>query len=214
MTVALTSFLKYVYASIPGVPRELAIDVIRESVRQFCKESNIWRESLATANIVATQDTYPLTLPVTDTKIASLLYVRYDNTILDIKTEDELDYEDPDWRKGLNGTPDSCVLLDPTTIQFNRIPETSVTSGLIIKASLMPNNDCTVAPAELYDDWHAGVVNGALSKLMLMPKQTWSDPNQGLLEEKYFKYRKSVCRITVKKGFTQKSSSVVQRRWV
>lgn len=176
MATALSSFLPYIVPYAPGVPRTVAQAKLLDAAIEFCERTLYMRQTLAAVDLVLDVDSYTLAPPADhDVVMATSLIVN--GNPIGPAAEERLDSIDAYWRTGISGTPSAWYQPTPTTIKFNRIPDATVTGGLLVEIAVKPTRDATTVDDELYTDWVERLAAGALWRLLSMRGVEWADEN-------------------------------------
>lgn len=191
MSVALRELYGEVLRYAPEAPGSLVTDVLRESARDFFTRSHAWRVPV-TFQLVADQDTYDLLTADEDNLLAPDFYnadgayyevdivswheVRYDDTPLQKRTIAATHRESP------RPTELFWGFENPTksSIRLIGVPSTDEDGeDLSVIVSVKPSRQTRVIlDDEMVDLYKDGIVNGAVARLMLIPRQPWSNPGQ------------------------------------
>lgn len=213
MTATIESFIPKVQPSVPGCPRALIIDHLRDAMIRFCEESTIWRETLPAIDIVLDEDEHTL-VPTNDTwTVTTVVNAMYNDVPIDQKTEEELDHIDYKWRTGISGTPFFYTLLAPNQFKLNRVPEASITGGLVVRVALKPLPTATTVSDTLFNDWRQQIAEGAKASLKAMSGKGWSDPAGAVTCAHNFTFGYTEARIRAQHGFGRKAISAKMRKW-
>ena len=168
----LAAYYDYVMPELPGITPQMLDFHIRQTAREFCNRTSVWRQALDAVDTVAGQATYTLTMP-TDAALVRLTRLSVNGELLWIDVEPK-DDEDPTYTR--NNAPFSLSNdLTQITLITEEIPEASVTDGLAMTAALQPTNAATTLPDFLLNQYVEAMRMGILYRLMLMPKKPWGD---------------------------------------
>lgn len=213
MTAALTEFITNVAPHVSGCPNSLIVDELRNAAIRLCEDSLIHREDIAPADITIGVDDYTITPPA-QTRVVTVLTLYHDEKPLNGYTEEELDHLDYGWRNGSIGPATGYTLLAPDRIKLNRVPEATITGGLVIKVALKPTETATVVDDVLYNDWQTALTNGALAELLMIPKKPWTDYALAKENATNFNFQIQRARARQSHGFQRKPISAKMRHWV
>lgn len=213
MTIAYTSYLKYVRPYVKDCPREVVINAISQAVYEFCQQTLIWRSSLTGIDTVVSQDTYTL-VPPASTRVILPIHVAYDEATVTPKTEEDLDAVDDGWRIAGNGKPIFYFCPTPNIIQFSRKSDTVITAGIVVRVAVKPTEASTGADDIIFNDWYHVIAEGAKGILMTMPGEKWSNQNQGMLSKKVFKDGIQRAKTIVKKGHSKAPTYARMKRFI
>ncbi len=152
-------------------------NAIKRSVIEFCSGSWIWRYLPDPIDVVAGESHYQLE-PPTGADVASVINVKHNTVPLDPRSTSWLDHEVPGWRT-IAKTPKYYTQVDSEEIILAAVPEVSLASGLTMTLALQPSQRATDFPRWIFNNYLYDLANGAISKLMMMPGQPWTDVANG-----------------------------------
>jgi|GEM_PF-5628456 len=172
MGTALSEMYQYMMPELPGCPKPLIIQHLRETIREWAYRTQAWEQDLNDIDIVDGTSDYELDSPVEDTEIAGLVHrpsddvgVHYDGRLLSPGVE-------------------YTIPVAKDVIHLVSAPVADLTDGLEITAVLTLANDATASsevPDRLFQDYRQTWAYGAMSRLMLMKGKKWSDKETGIL---------------------------------
>ena len=188
MATDISDWHKYILPYTPGAPKLLMTRTLRETLRDFCRQTEAWQETLTAIDVVASTQSYALTSSNGD--IAGVVWASYNDDAMDPTSEDQLDHESPEWRDGDEGTPDKYFVRNTRYIYLYPTPSSALTGGLDVIVALMPTDTATSVEDFLFDDFRDTIKHGALERLFDMRGQEWYDPIES--ERHGSKYRTGV----------------------
>ena len=167
--------LNLVLPEVPGCPISLAVHHLQMAARQFCADTEAWREKLDPINLVANDLTYTLT-PLYDAEVRRVIEV-WIRTAADVTAGDDgtlLTYDQYEF------DPTGSVLTLDDSIE----PQLAVTSGLVVKVVLVPylvtNVDSLATQggitATFLNYWAEPIMARSKSTLMRMVRTAWANP--------------------------------------
>lgn len=155
---------------LPDAPAELAERMLLRSFRELCRRANVWREELTIDLASSTDNLYPLQPSAGE--VVDIIYGELkDVGPLQPATAPQLFREDPQWRTR-GGTPKYYMRLGQESIQF--FPR-STTGTVYLTVSLAPTLNDSQIDDNVATEWDEVIMDGALSKLLSMPNQPWTD---------------------------------------
>lgn len=176
MATPLSSFLPYIVPYAPGVPRTVAQSKLLDAAIELCERSLYLRQTLSAFDLVLNTDSYVLA-PPTDHDVVMATSVIVNGNPIGPAAEERIDSIDAYWRTGISGMPSMWYQPSPTTIKFNRLPDETVTAGILVEIAVKPTRTATTVDDELYTDWVERLANGALWRLLSMRGVEWADEN-------------------------------------
>lgn len=160
---------------VPEAPDPLVVRVLRESAIAFCRNSTAWRHRL-TFDTVADQAIYTPTLPV-DASIAQVISGDTDNGPL-YCTSDLVNHYENEIR-GESGEPRYIERPKPTELRLTPAPNKSITGAVTAVLALMPTRTATTLPDAICEEYREPIIQGAVSKLFMLPNRPFSNPRDG-----------------------------------
>lgn len=160
-TTALSTLLPLV--QLPRCPQNIVLQALRRALRQFCMDTEVWRDELTQFASVADQADYDLTPEEDDVSIHRVILVELD--------EEEL--SEAYW----SYAPDGTLTIDPK-------PTTAGT--LDVSVVYMPLLDCAEAADWLVSRWGEAIAAKAAGDLKIDPQSAtdpvpWHDPTGAAL---------------------------------
>lgn len=150
---------------------------IKRACIEFCASSWIWKYLPDAMDITAGESTYDLEAPPA-TDISSVMSAEYNGVPLVHRGLDWLNAEIPGWRTTRN-TSKYFTQVDTEQIILAAVPQDTITGGLTLTLALQPSQASTGIPKWIANQYLYTLVDGALSKLMLMPGKPWTDQKTG-----------------------------------
>jgi len=192
-----SDWLNDVHPDVPGCPRVVAIDAIRQTVIRFCQESMLWRYNMEPLITQIGVREYELDYPL-ETRVVSVRAMSWNGKKLDEKSADALDAEDPTWRTR-KGQPNAYVFDDPNTIRLSHEPQSEyeLAATLILK----PTQASQTCGDILFEEYRKEIAAGAISMLMLMPKKPWTDYELATQKEAVFLTATSKAKVRASSAF-------------
>lgn len=168
-SVSYEVFLPDIQPRLMGAPKQVVLNAVRDAVIEFCDESGVLRRVLD-----------PVVIPAGETE-----------GDIDAPSGERICRVDSltDRDSGSEILQDSYSLID-TYIKLNH-PSTS-NLNLTPLVSVKPKRSTTSCDNLLYEDYHTGIVEGALSKLYLMAGREWADSKAA--DVSYNEFRKSIVK--------------------
>jgi hypothetical protein len=162
-------------ASDPSDP--VTENAIKRAVIECCAGSWIWRHIPDPIDVTAGEAVYLLE-PPTGSDIAVVMAAQFNTVPLDNRSTSWLDREIPGWRS-IRKTPKYFTQVNPEEIILAAVPDISMTGALTMTLALQPSQRASDFPSWIFNKYIYELADGALSKLMLMPEQPWTDIRNG-----------------------------------
>lgn len=153
-------------------------NAIKRTVIEFCGGSWIWKAFQDPVTVKPGVNTYDLD-PESGTDVTTVLSAELDGVPLGAKDLPWLNVNIPRWRS-VAGHVKYFTQTDTETIILAPVPDVSISKGLTVTLALQPNQKADGFPGWIYNQFIYALIDGAVSRLMLMPNKGWSDPGTGL----------------------------------
>ncbi|AEZ50870.1 hypothetical protein DC1_00052 [Burkholderia phage DC1] len=173
----LDDFLTKVLPFAPGCPEPTAFEHIRAAARDFCETTRLWRfddtfELGDDPNVMCTPQ---------DAVIHEIERCDFNGKKLDPASLDWLDDRYPDWRSETQlwtGQPQFFTQVCPDTVRV--VPAPLEQGSVKVWLRLKPSEDCEQLPDFLFREHGTLISWGALGSILMLPNQTFSNPNQAV----------------------------------
>lgn len=166
---ALSEFFPRLLPYVPGCSEPLAAQAVLDAAIQFCDDSLVIREPLASFNTTVGEATYTLTPPASQ-EISRILKVVVDDTELEgvlAEVVGELDDNNAFPTSFFTSRTDSALrlLLGPKPDKVYPV---------IVTVALKPTRTAATVQDDLFDRWADPIVLGALARIMAVPGQPFT----------------------------------------
>lgn len=169
-------------AADPSDP--VTTNAVKRSVIELCSGSWIWSSLPDPVDVSAGEQFYDIEAdPGTD--VTTVISAQFNGQPIESKSVQWLDRELPGWRVN-RSTPKYFTQIDTEQIILAGIPDSNITGGLTMTIALQPGHDSKSFPKWIFNQFIYTIVDGAVSKLMLMPNKPWTDLNVGSLKAQAF----------------------------
>lgn len=165
----LDEFLQHINLYAPGCAVPTAYFGIRQAAIEFCERTRLWRfeDYFEVRGDEAEAMFAPANSVVHDIERAW-----FNGEPLTPKTVDWLDVHYNGWRDGsLTGQPKFITQIEPNTLRIVPSAEGTVNVSLILK----PAQDADEVPDFLVDQYRAVIAYGALSHILVIPNQSFTN---------------------------------------
>lgn len=157
---------------------------IKRTVIEFCAGSWIWQIFMDPVSVIAGVNEYDLD-PETGADVSAVVSAELDGLPLKPRTAVWLNREIPRWRT-VTGTPKYVTQLNAETVILAPLPQESVRNGLMLTVAQQPSQKADGFPAWIYNQYADALINGAVSRLMLMTGRPWADAPNGVARKAEF----------------------------
>lgn len=187
----------------PGCPDMTLYFGLRQAAIEFCERTRLWRFDDEFA--VSVDDSKDIIAP-SGADIHEIEAVFFDGQELEPKSTSWLDGNMRGWRDGeLSGVPHYFTQTEPNTIRL--VPFMAGTVGLHVW--LKPSQDTEVLPDWMVDQHRETIAHGALARILLMPIQTFTNPELAMMFSN--KFQSKLDRLSAV-GFTGQQRAQTRTR--
>lgn len=163
------------------VPPETAIFAIKKATIELCEISNIWKENI-TLDIQEGVCDYPIDMP-DGLRLVSVDGIKVSSCNNCSSRGQEFfqqccgNFYRP---RRDNGVFFSCMgrnfaITKQNMVHVSELPNEDVCFGLTLVCYVKPTQAACEMPYELFEDWSDVIASGAKAKLLMMPKQPWTN---------------------------------------
>lgn len=170
--VLLSVFRRDVQPRVPEAPESVIDYYVLHACIDFCDYTHWVTYEHDPISLVEGQAAYDFTLP-DDNEIARIISAHVGTRRLVAYSEMALG-EVNTWRT-MEGDPQGFVQDDIHEIRLVPIPDADAADTLKLVMALKPTRTATVVNSDLYDIWGTVIAEGALAKLLALPRQAFTD---------------------------------------
>lgn len=174
----LDDFLPQILPYAPGCPVPVAYDHIRSAAIRFSERTRMWRESGSFA--MAADGT---AIVVSDgAELFEIESAKFEGTPLDPIAISVLNDQVLNWETADTGRPAYITQTTPNEIRVVPYAVGDVEYSVFIK----PSEDCVELPDWMVSQFRRCIADGALSEILILPGQNFSDPARaGFFEARF-----------------------------
>jgi hypothetical protein len=191
-----SDLLQFLEVELGGCPVPLLTQTLQKVGRQFCEDTEAWRETL-TFNRVANQADYVLT-PTWSAEI---------RRIISVKTHG--DTMNPDLHESwyeFEPSTNTLTMLSPAT--------DAQTDGMVVKIVLVPWLITQELEGWFMGRWANALINGTKAELMLMKNKSWTSLDRAPFFSQEYNKDVAKARIELSKSGKRKETQVYFKRFV
>jgi hypothetical protein len=163
---------------VPGAPDPVIDQAVVDAARELCRTTNGWRYELESSDLSKEGSLVVMSAPENTVLLRPYSVSYGDNGALAPMSREKLTRLNSRWRSDV-GDPSFYVFVAPDKLLLTPWPTTLVMRDLIVTVSLMPALGVTEIDDHLATRFSEHIRNGALARLFMMPKRSWSDPQLG-----------------------------------
>lgn len=165
------TLLPEVLPYVPGCPDQSCLRAIRNATIELCTRSLVWQVLSEQEQLSKGDDAYEID-PPDEAELVMLMEVYIDGREIRPIAPDQMRFVGVGPWPTSSGPPSSYI-ESGGTIRFVPLPDVSF--KIVTRAAFRPTLDSTAFDDSLYRDWWEAIRSGALSRLQMIPGQSWSD---------------------------------------
>ena len=170
---SLDAFSANIKLYAPGCADQTMYFAIRQAAIEFCERTRLWRHE---DEFSVTSDGCEAILAPNGAEIHEIEAVFFNGNQIEPATISWLDEHMRGWRSGqLSGIPKYFTQTEPNTIRL--VPQEAGTVGLHVW--LKPSQYADELPDWMADQYRETIAHGALGRILLIPNQSFSNPELG-----------------------------------
>jgi hypothetical protein len=192
---------------------------VKETVRDFCRDTGIWKQTLTRVSVVADTATYTLSTDSSNgaCEIAYIDDVKFKKTGADDDqfktltpfTRQEADnYDSGSWAFHTSNEPYKFYSNVSKQLILYPIPTVAATSGILPRVVVRPTDAATGCDPFIYVEFKKAIAVGAAAALMNMPNKPWSNAEMATFYGKQYKARRDEALQSVQTGFNRSKTQV------
>ncbi|GAA4647918.1 hypothetical protein GCM10023116_01800 [Kistimonas scapharcae] len=174
-----TEFLPDILPEAVGCPNPVAKRAIKNATIQFCDEAEAYIHRPDPLTPVANLPELEFSLPE-HTRLAKIHVLSYRSSALKPTSEMMLDSRAPGWQQEV-GTPQAFYQMSQRSARI--VPTPEKTEALTVQATLAlaPTQRAEGVDDDFADQYYETLIAGALSRILGMQNQPWSNPQQAMV---------------------------------
>lgn len=157
---------------VPGCPEPTANQALIDAAIVFCEDSLAIRSQLDRFNTVVGQSQYLLEAVESGEQVSRVMHVTFDGAPIEV-----IPYERVGVPPAVSGRPLAAYAVrDGADFYLTLWPTPDTVAPVDVVAAVRPNRNATQLSDDLLNRWSDAVIHGALSRIMSIPNQPFSDP--------------------------------------
>lgn len=208
MTILWTAFYDYIVPDLPGCPFAVADHALRLAAIAFCEQSMAWRYQHPDVTVIAATAEYAF-VPPAESVVHTITYAEFEGEAIETHAGESNIMID-DWHNQ-TGTPE-YVLGGYTGITL--VPTPDVAGTLTMTVVLKPSPTAIGVDDNVFNEYRAAIVHGALAMLMLSPKKPYSSPNLATYHQQQFTIAAGMAGMRQARNYTRAplQTAILRRR--
>ena len=173
----LTELVKDVQVIVPEVPKFVAERQLLRALRDFAEETRAWRVDIQVGTTASTATTDITSLLPTGTELVDIISMKNSagGAPVEPVTYAYLDENVSDWRGQEALNANWFVLEDNNVIRFVYTPSATEANKYYVRAAVKPLLTATAIDDRVVNKYDEVLVDGALGRLLAMPRKPWTD---------------------------------------
>lgn len=213
--VSLSLFMPMVMPYCPTAPEPIVMQNLRLAAREFCKDTRCWREVVT---IAVTENPVTLSTSCADATIVAIQSALFDGRVLEAVPFDQASLDSYMTKTGradsfTQDESDRFIIMPAevgTLIVSAYFAPSSGTKRRIGDDEIEPQNQ---VPHFLFNEHAEAIAHGALSRILSLPKQEYTDGNLAGYFGQQFRQAKGEVQAQVIKG-KQRAPIRTKPRWM
>ena len=216
MAVLYEDFLNNVLPHVPGCPEFAAVNAVRNAVIEFCEKSFILTRDHDPITVVEKVVDYDLE-PPTGYLVVKVMKAWLEHNPLDPLAPDFVRDAAVYNRlfssyQAAGSTPRVFLQKEERSISLWPVPEKKYSNGLTLRVALKPLRTSISVEDLIYEDYAEAIAYGALSRLLMTPKQAFTDVEMAAVNKGLFTQAINTARQRATHGHARANLSVQLRR--
>lgn len=221
-----SALIPEIMPDVAGAPIPLITRAIRESVREFCRQSTAYRQAIDAANLSWAGGEYSITIPTgfdLETVVSPMVLQgsytvdaqTFTDTCFNIhgRSPEYLDANHPGWRTAISSdTVEYFAMMSDASFVLSPDTGTDRTANLFVTLVLSPSRTSTTISDAFGNKWFDHLTAGAKYFLMIQPGKPWSNPDMAVYNKSKWEKGIDEARAFVKTGRRKPIADDVQRR--
>lgn len=210
----LTSFYPYIVPHVSGCP-EITIDThLMSSIIEFSERTMILERDHDPVTIVKDISDYDFEPPINNHLVIKIVNAWCQGQSLHPIAPDGI--TDPTiYNRFANkdnsvvtGKPRNIFQKDERTFTLLPVPDETVAQSLTMRVALKPTRSATTVEDVFYEDYAEIIADGALSKLMLIPAQKFTNPQMAGIHNQKFVMGINKIKQIATRGFVRSNVKI------
>ena len=200
-TVNLEDFLDHVLAEVRLAPEDLAIQKMREVVRDFCQFTRVWQVDGVPITIVAGTPEYQVSSG-DESEPVMIEWLSVDDVAATPKNVEWFDRFFSSWRTTIADDYRFFAQRTRNTFIFNSIPLTNGTAnGVTYRLSVKPGPLSVEVDEDVWNNWYETICVGTKARLLTMEGERWAQMKRGIGYSGQYIHEKNRARAQIWRGY-------------
>lgn len=196
---------------VPGVPRPVILQYVRDSAIETCEQTLAWRYEQDPIRLTPGIYEYDYETP-DNTEVTAVIHAALNGAVIRPWTQEQIHEGYPSWPdQNQRSEPRFLGQFDPDHFVVVPVPDDAKTYDLKMFLALRPTQDATGMSKTVFDECEQLIMHGTLHRLLSMPEKSWTDRALADYHARQFIYKSSARRAKANLGVARASVSVRQR---
>lgn len=200
-----TSLENRLAPSVPGCPRPVLEQYVRETAIEMCEQTLAWRYEQDPIRLTAGIYEYDYETP-DNTEVVAVIHAALNGNKISALTQEQIHERYPSWPdQNQRSEPRFLGQFDPDHFLVVPVPDAGRTYDLKMFLALRPTPDCTGMDKTVFDDCEMAIIHGTLARLLSLPEKSWTDRALADYHARQFIYKCSARRAKANLGVARAS---------
>jgi hypothetical protein len=199
--------------SVPGCPRPVIEQYVRDAAIEVCEKTLVWRYEQPLIRLTPGVYDYDYETP-DDTEVVAIIHSAVNGAHISPATQDDFHRLYPAWPStdvNTRSMPRHISQFDPDQFILAPTPDNSQTYDIKLFVALKPTPDASGMDKTPFDECEQLIVHGALQHLLVLPDKSWTDRELATYHAKQFTYKTASRRAKANLGVARASMGVQMR---
>lgn len=200
-----TSLESRLAPTVPGCPRPVLEQYVREAAIEMCEQTLAWRYEQDLIRLTPSIYEYDYETP-DNTEVVGVIHAALNGQKIIPLTQEQIHERYPAWPDQNQRTePRFLGQFDPDHFLVVPVPDDSKSYDLKMFLALRPTPDSTGMEKTVFDDCEQAIIHGTLSRLLSLPEKSWTDKGLADYHARQFVYKCSARRAKASLGVARAS---------
>jgi len=212
MSVGFDDFLPNILLEASDCPPEVAEQAVLTTLRDFCKKTRIWQETLDPETLLANIAEYDLTYDDEGLSKVAIVEARLNGIEIPVLSEKQMSKSIKGWRQDVGEQPICVIDLSGDRYRVYPTPNIKLANVLELDVALKPSSDGAVVGDIVLEDYSEAIECGALFRLQKMTNKEWSNPQNAQANHIIYRRGRNNAQNRVAKDFADVSIQLKPRK--
>lgn len=186
---------------VPNCPEPTVLVAVRDAVIEFCTDTLVLTRRFDPLSVEANEPTVLVDAPAGYDVLQVVGPIYFNGRRLVAKSGYEEDWNTQDWAALTAEEPKEYVCFAPNEITLIPTPTVSADNAITGRAAYAPNHTSTRADSLVVDGYRHAISQGALSRLLAIPDQPYTNVEKAMVYGKMFGAAKANAAASARASF-------------